>query len=42
MKEMSQVLLFVDFILDIDRKILSWIFLVNFGLGQDSKMAFLF
>ena len=42
MKEMSQVLLFVEFILDIDREILRQIFLVNLELGYDRKMAFVF
>ena len=33
MKEISQVLLFVEFRLDIDRKILKQIFIINFELG---------
>ena len=34
MKEMYQVLLFAEFILEIDRKIFRWIFLVDFELGS--------
>ena len=40
LKEVSQLLLFADFILVSNRKILGLIFLVDFKLGENREKAF--